>query len=264
MLLIQQLMEFKPLRNISVLIITLNEEVHMRELLSDLDFADEVIVVDSFSTDRTKEIAESFANVRFIENKFQNYTAQRNFAIDQARNEWILFIDADERLTPDLKAEIIATVERNDNVSAYLFYRKFFFKKKVLHFSGWQTDRIFRLFKKSKARYTAKRLVHEKLDVDGKIGIFQNKLIHFSYADYDSYKRKMLTYGKLKAREKYQIGFRPTLIHHYGHPIYNFLYQYLVRLGILDGQRGVIICYLNALSVVARYKELKRLYKEEA
>lgn len=236
----------------------------MNELLSDLDFANEVIVVDSFSTDRTREISETFPNVKFIENKFENYTSQRNFAIDQANYEWILFIDADERLTPELKAEILETINSNDEVSAYLFYRKFFFKKKVLHFSGWQTDKIFRLFKRDKARYTYKRLVHEKLDVDGRIGVFQNKLIHYSYADYVSYKRKMITYGKLKAREKFLIGFKPNFMMPFVHPLYNFLYQYLIRLGILDGRKGIIICYLNALSVKARYKELKRLYREES
>lgn len=256
-------MDSRPVQNISVLIITLNEEIHMYELLSDLEFADEVIVVDSFSKDSTKSICESFKNVRFIENKFENYTTQRNFAIDQARNNWILFIDADERLTPALKAEIIETVSNNQEVSAYLFYRKFYFKKKVLRFSGWQTDRIFRLFKKDKCRYTHKRLVHEKLDVDGKIAYFKNRLIHYSYADYESYKGKMITYGKLKAREKYQSGFKPTVFHEYGHSTYNFLYQYLIRLGILDGRKGIIICYLNALSVSARYKELDRLYKEK-
>ncbi|MDD3003877.1 glycosyltransferase family 2 protein [Flavobacterium sp.] len=256
-------MDFRPNKNISVLIITLNEEVHMNELLSDLDFADEVIVVDSYSTDRTKSICESFKNVKFLENKFENYTTQRNFAIDQARNNWILFIDADERLTPALKQEIIETVEKNEDVSAYLFYRTFYFKKKILRFSGWQTDRIYRLFKKDKCRYTHRRLVHEKLDVDGKIAYFKNKLIHYSYADYESYKGKMIAYGKLKAREKYQIGFKPTFFHKYGHSIYNFLYQYLIRLGILDGRKGIIICYLNALSVSSRYKELARLYNEQ-
>lgn len=263
MLDILSLMKLNPSENISVLIITLNEEVHMYELLSDLDFADEVIVVDSFSTDRTKEICESFKNVKFIQNKFENYTSQRNFAIDKARNNWILFIDADERLTPLLKAEIIETVSANREVSAYMFYRKFYFKKEILHFSGWQTDRIFRLFKKDKCRYTHNRLVHEKLDVDGKIGYLKNKLVHYSYADYESYKRKMITYGKLKAREKYQSGFKPTFFHKYGHSTYNFLYQYLIRLGILDGVKGIIICYLNALSVSARYKELGRLYSEK-
>nr|WP_026977812.1 glycosyltransferase family 2 protein [Flavobacterium tegetincola] len=255
-------MELQPHEKISVLIITLNEEAHMYELLSDLEFADEVIVIDSMSTDQTKSICESFSNVRFVVNKFENYTSQRNFAIDQAKNNWILFIDADERLTPALKAEIIETVSQNQEISAYLFYRKFYFKKKVLRFSGWQTDRIFRLFKKDKCRYTHKRLVHEKLDVDGKITYFKHRLIHYSYADYESYKKKMITYGKLKAREKYQSGFKPTVFHYYGHSIYNFLYQYLIRLGILDGRKGIVICYLNALSVTARYKELERLYKE--
>ncbi len=254
-------MDSHPSKNISVLIITLNEEVHMYELLSDLGFADEVIVVDSYSTDRTKSISESFKNVRFLENKFENYTSQRNFAIDQARNNWILFIDADERLTPELKTEILETVEKNDEISAYLFYRKFYFKKKILRFSGWQTDRIYRLFKKDKCRYTHRRLVHEKLDVDGKIAYFKNRLIHYSYSDYESYKRKMIAYGKLKALEKYHTGFKPTFFHKYGHAAYNFLYQYFIRLGILDGRKGIVICYLNALSVSSRYKELNRLYE---
>ena len=132
---------------ISVLIITLNEAVHMKPLLDDLKFADEVIIVDSFSTDGTKLIATSFENVKFIEHKFNNYTSQRNFAIDQAKNNWILFIDADERLTPELKLEILETIQNRPKYSAYLVFRIFMFNNKVLHFSGWQTDRIFRLFK---------------------------------------------------------------------------------------------------------------------
>lgn len=256
-------MELNTSQNLSVLIITLNEEAHMYELLSDLDFADEVIVVDSYSKDKTKEICESFQNVKFLEHKFENYTSQRNFAIDQAKNNWILFIDADERLTPDLKEEIIKTINSDTDVSAYLFYRKFFFKRKVLRFSGWQTDRIFRLFKKDKARYTYKRLVHEKLDVEGKIGFLKHKLIHYSYSDYGSYKNKMVTYGRLKAKEKFLSGFKPTVVYEYGHPIYNFLYQYLIRLGVLDGRKGVIICYLNALSVKVRYQELNKLYNKK-
>jgi glycosyltransferase involved in cell wall biosynthesis len=234
----------------------------MQQLLTDLAFANEVVIVDSFSTDKTKEISESFANVRFIENPFENYTKQRNFAIDQAKNNWLLFLDADERLTQELKQEIIDTVNQEETCSAYLFYRTFFFKNKVLHFSGLQTDKIFRLFKKDKARYTYKRLVHEKLDVEGKIGTLKNKLIHYSYADFESYKQKMAAYGKLKAKEKYLIGFNPSIVHTFGHPIYNFLYNFIIRLGFLDGKKGVIICYLNAYSVYARYEELKKLRAE--
>lgn len=254
-------MQPESISNLSVLIITLNEELHMSELLKDLDFADEVIVVDSFSTDRTKEIATTFKNVRFIENHFENFTSQRNFAMDQAKNKWVLFIDADERLTPKLRKEIKEIIARDEDISAYLFYRKFFFKRKVLRFSGWQTDKIFRLFKKDDVRYTHKRLVHEKLEVNGKIGVLKPKLIHYSYNDYHSYKNKMRTYGNLKAMEKNMQGYKASLVKSMLHPLYTFLYRYFIRLGFLDGRKGVIICYLNALSVHERYKTLKKLRK---
>ncbi len=244
---------------ISVLIITLNEAVHMKPLLDDLKFADEVIIVDSYSTDETKSIATSFNNVKFIEHKFNNFTSQRNFAIDQAKNKWILFIDADERLTPELKQEIIETIQNQPAFSAYLVYRIFMFNNKVLHFSGWQTDRIFRLFNKEEARYANERLVHEKLDVNGKISFLKNKLIHYSYNDYKTYKEKMESYGKLKALEAKNKGIRPNAFHLYIKPAYKFLYQYIIRLGILDGKKGIIICYLNAWSVYIRFQELKQL-----
>ena len=253
-------MDSKPAQNISVLIITLNEETHMSELLNDLVFSDEVIIVDSFSKDKTKEISESFSNVKFIQHAFENYTTQRNFAIAQAKNDWILFLDADERLTPDLKNEIFNTLRTNDTYTAFLFHRTFMFKDKVLYYSGWQTDKIYRLFNKNFAKYTTERLVHEKLKVTGKIGILKNKLIHYSYSDYESYKAKMINYGKLKGQEKFIKKLKPIFFASVFHPTYNFLYNYFIRLGILDGRKGVVICYLNAYSVYIRYQELKKLW----
>lgn len=248
-------------QKISVLIITLNEEINLRELLPDLTFADEVIVVDSYSTDGTKAISESFDNVKFIENTFENYTLQRNFAIDQAKNEWILFLDADERIPVKLKEEIIQTINNPNTNVAYFLYRKFMFMKKPLHFSGWQTDKNVRLFKRGTAKYTNSKLVHEKLIINGTVGKLKNKLIHYSYSDYDSYKQKMVYYGKLKARELFIKGIEPNAFHFIIKPVYKFLHSYILRLGILDGKKGLIICYLNALSVYVRYPELKKLYK---
>lgn len=244
---------------LSVLIITLNEAKQMKPLLADLEFADEVVIVDSYSTDATQEIVKEFPNVQFIQNKFENYTQQRNFAISQAKNNWILFLDADERLTPALKEEIVETIKTNQTFVAFQFYRTFMFKNEKLRFSGWQTDKIFRLFHKEFAKYTTERLVHEKLDVKGKIGIFKNPLIHFSYADYESYKSKMLSYGKLKAQEKFAKNMKPSILKKMFHPLYSFLYSYTIRLGFLDGQKGITICYLNALSVHERYRELQKL-----
>ncbi|HOZ74860.1 MAG TPA: glycosyltransferase family 2 protein [Flavobacterium sp.] len=244
---------------LSVLIITYNEENHIAEVIDDLDFADEIIVVDSFSTDQTPQLVKASGKAQLIEHAFINYTDQRNFAIGAAKNQWILFLDADERLTPALKDEVIDTIQQPDAKDAYLFYRKFMFQDKELHYSGWQTDKIFRLFKKDKAHYTTERLVHEKLTVDGEIGKLKNKLIHYSYTDFESYKRKMESYGKFKAREAFLKGVRPNLLNVYLHPAYKFLYTFLVRRGFLDGRKGWIICYLNAYSVAVRYRELRKM-----
>lgn len=244
---------------LSALIITFNEEKHIKAVLEDIDFADEIIVIDSFSTDKTVALVQEFPKAKLIQNKFVDYSSQRNFAIECAQNPWILFIDADERFTDELREEVIETIQKPDACSAYLFYRIFYFKDEHLHFSGWQTDKIFRLFQKDKARYVTERLVHEKLKVVGSIGKLKHKLIHYSYTDYESYKDKMVNYGKLKAKEEMAKGVQPNFFHFYLHPAYKFLYQYLVRLGFLDGQKGIIICYLNALSVAVRYRELKKM-----
>lgn len=246
-------------QKLSVLIITLNEEHHIKSLLEDIDFADEIIVVDSFSTDKTVSIVESFNNVKLIQNAFIDYTSQRNFALDQARNSWVLFIDADERLTPELKSEIVTEINSQNAASAYFIYRIFMFKNNRLNFSGWQTDKIFRLFDKSKCRYDAERTVHEKLIVNGSISTLKHKIIHFSYSSYEDYKSKMYNYGILKANEKFAKGIKPYLLMQLFHPLYTFLYQLIIRFGFLDGQKGFTICYLNAYSVYIRYKELRKL-----
>lgn len=246
-------------QKLSVLIITLNEEHHIKSLLEDIDFADEIIVVDSYSTDKTVPIVESFKNVKLIQNPFIDYTSQRNFALEQAENSWVLFIDADERLTPELKSEIVTAINAEKAASAYFVYRIFMFKERQLNFSGWQTDKIFRLFNKSKCRYNEERTVHEKLIVNGPIATLKNKIIHFSYSSYEDYKLKMYNYGILKANEKFAKGIKPYFLLLFLHPLYTFLYQFIIRLGFLDGGKGVTICYLNAYSVFVRYKELRRI-----
>ncbi len=248
---------------ITGLIITLNEELNIGEVIKNIDFVDEIIVLDSYSRDRTVDIAKSFDGVRVYQNKFENFTDQRNLALDYANHNWILFLDADERLTPELRKEILNTVKDKDTAEAYYFFRKFMFKDKPLHFSGWQTDKNIRLFKKDAARYSKERLVHEILRVKGRTRTMKHKLIHYSYINYDSYKLKMINYAKLKAKELYMKDVKPNFFHFYIKPAYKFLYTFLIRLGILDGKRGFIICYLNALSVYYRYPFLKELYKSK-
>lgn len=244
---------------LTALVITYNEEHNIKAILDHLAFADEIIVVDSFSSDSTFEIASSFKNVKVAQRIFDDFASQRNYALSLATNSWILFIDADERLTADLKKEINTIINEQNSVSAYFMYRTFMFQNKKLRFSGWQTDKIIRLFKKEEAYYNYEKIVHEKLIVNGSIGKLKNKLIHYSYSGYADYKQKMILYGQLKAQEELAKKTKPQFFHFYIRPVYQFLNQYIIRLGILDGKKGLIICYLNALSVSVRFQELKKL-----
>lgn len=240
---------------ISALIITKNEAHNLPSLLENLAFAHEIIIVDSLSTDATEEIALKNEKVRFFKHPFENYASQRNIALKYATNDWILFLDADERISETLKQEIFDTLQ-NPNADAYFFNRIYYYKNKPMYFTGLK-DKNIRLFKKNIGQYSG--LVHEKLMVEGTIAILKNKLIHYSYNDFNSYKLKLATYGKLKAKEKFSKGEKYSVLKHYGHTGYCFLNRYFFRLGFLDGSKGLVVSYLMAYSIWERYKEIKRL-----
>jgi glycosyltransferase involved in cell wall biosynthesis len=244
--------------NISGLIITHNEEKNMQEVLNCFDFCDEIVVVDSYSTDKTVEIAKKFPNVKIIQNKFEDFTKQRNLALDAAKNDWVLFLDGDERITPELRKEIIEELNKPEQKDAYYFYRKFFFADKPINFSGTQSDKNFRLFRKSKARYAAGKMVHETLEVNGTIGALKNKLLHYSVSDYESYKKKMVHYGILKGKELAAKGKKFNILIQYLKTAFKFFKAYVIRLGVLDGKEGYQLSYLQSLSVFETYESLKK------
>lgn len=244
--------------NISGLIITQNEEKNIQEVLECFDFCDEIIVVDSFSTDKTVEIAKTFPNVKIIQHKFEDFTKQRNLALDAAKHDWVLFLDGDERITPELRKEIIEELNNPTKKDAYYFYRKFFFADKPINFSGTQSDKNFRLFRRSKARYIAGKKVHETLEVNGNIGILKNKLLHYSVSDYESYREKMIHYGVLKGKELAAKGKKFNVLIQYLKTIFKFFKAYIMRLGVLDGKEGYQLSYLQSLSVFETYESLKK------
>lgn len=245
--------------NISALMITFNEIDHIDEVIKCIDFADEIIVVDSLSTDGTFEKLSAMDNVKVILREFKNFADQRNFAISQANCEWIFFIDADERLTEASKKEIVDTVQTNSAIAAFKIPRRFMFNDKVMRYSGLQSDRVFRLFKKGVTTYREDKLVHELLDYKGEFGVLKHDMLHYSFSDYDSYKQKAEHYGFLKAQELHKKGVRPNWFHFYIKPAYKFFTNYILRLGFLDGKEGYTICTLNAYGVFYRYKALEKL-----
>ncbi len=183
---------------ISALLITYNEIVNVEFVINNLLFVDEIIVVDSFSTDGTYEKLKEFENVKVYQNEFLNFANQKNFAISKASNDWILFIDADERISDNGKQEINGAVN-NDSITAYWARFQYFFGDKAIKYSGFQTARSVRLFRKSKCKYDESKIVHEKLMINGESGELVNKLDHYSFRDYEHYKHKMQHYAKLKA-----------------------------------------------------------------
>lgn len=235
---------------------------HIPACVNSVSFADEIIAIDSYSTDGTWEFLENHPEIHAIQHSFDHFTAQRSFALTQASHPWILFIDADERIPAALQHEIITTINMPEACEAYYFYRQFMIKNKPLRYSGLQTDKVYRLFKKNAAVFDAERMVHEHLIVQGRSCVLKNKLTHHFYKDYATYKNKMLWYGKLRGGEEYKKGIQPNWFYSYIKPLYKFFNHYIIRLGILDGKNGYIISYLNALSVYERYREVRRLRGE--
>lgn len=252
-------MKLKNPAKISALIITFNEVDHIKEVINNISFADEIIVVDSFSTDGTLEELAQFTNVKIIKRAFKNFTDQRNFALQHATNDWVLFIDADERLTDKLKNEIIATINSPTDIAAFMVRRLYFFNKKRIYFSGFQTDTTYRLFKKNKVTYIEDKLVHEMPKIEGKSAILKSNMLHYCIDNAEHFKSKMEHYAQLKALELHQKGKKSTAFHRIFRPTYKFVLNYFFRLGFIDGKEGFQICYLNAYGVYYRYKEVQKL-----
>lgn len=247
---------------LTALIITYNEMGYIEKCIDSISFADEIIVVDSFSTDGTFEFLKNHPKVKVIQNPFENFTAQKSFALKQSSNDWVLFLDADEIVSSSLQQEIEETLTSGTEISAFWFYRQFMFKNERLNYSGWQTDKNYRLFRKSKAKFSDCKIVHETLDVEGTSGILKEKLIHYCYKNFEDYKGKMLKYGQLKAVESFYKEKKYSYVTMVLKTGWKFFNHYILRLGILDGKKGFTICYLNALGVMERYKELKSLERK--
>jgi glycosyltransferase involved in cell wall biosynthesis len=235
---------------LSVAIITLNEEENIARTLSSVQFADEIIVVDSGSTDRTVEIARSL-NVRVICEPWRGFATQKNFAIEQCQGTWVLSLDADEELTPELQTEIQALLRDTPRADAYMLRRRNLFLNRWIRFGGYYPDPKLRLFRRHAANFApparfTERPVHETIAVDGNIETLRSDLIHHAYPDIESYIEHMDRYSTLGAqillaKGKTSRSLLSFIYHILLIPTFTFLWNYVFRLGFLDGREGFLL-----------------------
>lgn len=230
---------------ISVVIITGNEENNIKDCLQSVTWANEIIVVDSESSDNTVKIARDFTDKIFIQ-KWLGYAKQKSYAISLASNEWILSLDADERVTKQLADEILNYNFEEAGFSGFKVKRENYFIDKKINECGWGNDYQLRLFRKSKTKLSD-RLVHEGFIVDGKISNLKSSILHYSYRNLKDGFEKINVYSSLEAEEKHGRK-RVTTFRIVFLPVVAFLQHYFIRKGIKDGKHGLMISLMHAIT----------------
>jgi glycosyltransferase involved in cell wall biosynthesis len=244
---------------VSAILHTLNEIENIEDCIRSVDWADEIYLVDSFSTDGTVElIRRSFPRVRLEQREYLGAASQKNYAIDRATHDWIFVIDADERVTPKLREELLRTLDGDLTLWAYSVGRLNFMLGKKVRFSGLQRDRVTRLFHRGHARYPNKR-VHADLLVDGETGRLNEKLDHFYIRSFDHMIAKMTRYANWGAAQMYIDGRTTGLWGIFSHTFGRFVRDYLFNLGFLDGTRGLISVGMHVYYTFWKYAKLWEL-----
>jgi len=246
---------------ISATIITFNEQKNIARAIESLRCCDEVVVVDSGSTDRTAEIAHRLG-ARVIEHPWEGFAKQKNLAAEAAAHDWILSIDADESLSEALEAEIWQLKKRGPEFDAYTVPRLAQYLGRWILHSGWYPDRKVRLYDRRKARWVGS-YVHESVQVDGRIGHLEANLLHYTCDSLSQHLETMNRYTTLAAEqlvaEKVRIGWRHLLVD----PPWTFFRTYFLKLGFLDGVEGLAIAYMAAVYNFLKYAKAKFMSPEE-
>ena len=237
---------------VSAILTTLNEEQHIAACIESLLWCDEILLVDSFSTDRTPEIAQRYDKVRFHQRTYFGSAAQKNWAMDQVQNEWILIFDADERCTPALQKEIEDLLASRPAHDAYTIKRQVYFMNRVIRFSGWQHDRVVRLVRRGTARYPNRR-VHADMITRGPAPVMRNFMIHYMTDSFDEYARRIEKYSFWGAAQNWKEGRKAGFAEIFGRSIWRFLRTYVFQLGILDGMHGLVFCMLQAYGTYLKW-----------
>jgi glycosyltransferase involved in cell wall biosynthesis len=245
---------------LSVTVITLNEAAHIEACLASVAWADERLVVDSGSTDGTPDLARA-AGARVIARDWRGYADQKNAAAADAAHDWILSIDADERVTPDLAAEIRERLAGEPSDAGYRMPRVTWHLGRWIRTTDWYPDFQLRLYDRRRARWTPRR-VHESVEAAGPVGRLRHELQHLAYRDLAHHHRTMDRYTTLAAAEMHEAGRRAGVADLVLHPPAAFLRNYVLRRGFADGVPGFIISAMNAHYVFLKFAKLWALGRD--
>lgn len=246
--------------NLSAVIITRNEESNIKRCLKSLKIADEIIIIDSGSTDKTIEVAESMGAVVYSK-EWEGYGPAKKEGVSKASGKWIISLDADEELSPKLANEISKIITQENKINGYFIKRKTNFLGKWIYHCGWYPDYILRLFKKADGDFNDS-FVHEKVVINGQTGRLKNEILHYSYNTVEQYFEKFDNYTSIGAKQAYDNNKKAGWFKIAIKPPVAFIKHYLIKLGFLDGLEGFIISAFSAMAVMVKYTKLRQLIKK--
>ena len=243
-------------QKLTVIIPTFNEEKNIEACLQSVKWADEILVVDSFSTDRTLNISRNYTT-RILQHEYVNSAAQKNWAIPHATHDWILILDSDERVTPALKDEIRQLLRRGPDKDGYWIHRDNYLMGRRVKHSGWGRDRVLRLFRKKLGRYHEKR-VHAEVNLQD-TGILVGRLDHHSVSSMRSWVAKINRYSSWKAEDKFEKGAAGPVVQLFFRPPFRFFKDFVLRMGVLDGWRGFLIAAMSSFAELVMAAKLVQM-----
>jgi glycosyltransferase involved in cell wall biosynthesis len=249
---------------ISAVIITFNEERNIERCINSLqDIADEIIVVDSFSTDKTAEICKSF-EIKFIQTQWLGYSKTKNYGNSLATNDYILSIDADEALSEELKNEIYLIKTAEKIADAYFVKRLTNYCGSWIHHCGWYPDKKLRLWNKQKGKWEGN--IHEEVIMynNTTASELKNDLLHYSYYSIQQHINQANKFTDLTSAEAFKNGKKSNLFKILFNPIIKFKKDYFLKLGLLDGYHGFVICAISAFATFLKYIKLRELHKNSS
>ena len=245
------------MHSLSVILITKNEATNIRDCLQSVAWADEIIVVDCGSTDETCNIAKAMGARVHVHADWPGFGPQKNRALGYAGKDWVFSIDADERVTPELRAELEQAMQAG-KADGYYCPRLSQFCGKFVHHSGWYPDYVLRLFKRGSGKFSDS-LVHEIVQMTGTTAKFKNPLLHYSYLTTDDVERKVEQYSTAAAQQMFQSGKQSSWAKAVLRGGWAFVRTYLMRMGVLDGRAGLNIARMNARTTYLKYRKLEAL-----